>query len=214
MKLPDNEIGDITKLLEEGKPLPDKHRFMLIGDDREIELVWNGKSQEVTNVVLPFQTIEHVDEARAEENLTTQAELFDPATGRQLKGWTNKWIRGNNKFVLSFLKSPLRDEIDANRGIKLIYIDPPLDGGTDFSVDVEIGEETLEKTPSVIEEIAYRDTWGKDGSASHANGKYDVIYVDQESFDLATGDDGKFKGQLNSFADLVTRFTTYKDGYG
>jgi DNA modification methylase len=162
MKLPDNEIRDITKLLEEGKPLPDKYRFMLFGDEREIELVWNGKSQEITNVVLPFQTIEHVDEPRAEESLLIQSGLFDLTSGRQLKGWTNKLIWGDNKFVLSSLKSgPLREEIEANGGIKLIYIDPPFDVGADFTMDVEIGEETLEKQPSVLEEIAYRDTWGK-----------------------------------------------------
>ena len=51
MRLPDNEIRDVTKLLEEGKPLPDKYRFLLFCDDREIELVWNGKSRDVTNVV-------------------------------------------------------------------------------------------------------------------------------------------------------------------
>ena len=162
MKLPDNEIRDITKLLEEGKPLPDKYRFMLFGDEREIELVWNGKSQEITNVVLPFQTIEHVDEPRAEESLLIQPGLFDLTSGRQLKGWTNKLIWGDNKFVLSSLKSgPLREEIEANGGIKLIYIDPPFDVGADFTMDVEIGGETLEKQPSVLEEIAYRDTWGK-----------------------------------------------------
>lgn len=162
MKLPDNEIRDITKLLEEGKPLPDKYRFMLFGDDREIELVWNGKSQEVTNVVLPFQTIEHVDEPRAEERLQMQSDLFDLTSGRQLKGWTNKLIWGDNKFVLSSLKSgPLREEIEANGGIKLIYIDPPFDVGADFTMNIEIGEELLEKKPNVLEEVAYRDTWGK-----------------------------------------------------
>jgi len=162
MKLPDNEIRDITKLLEEGKTLPDKYRFMLFGDEREIELVWNGKSQEVTNVVMPFQTIEHVDEPRAEEDIRVQPELFDLETGRQLKGWTNKLIWGDNKFVLSSLKSgPLRDEIEANGGVKLIYIDPPFDVGADFSMEVEIGDETLSKEPNVLEEIAYRDTWGK-----------------------------------------------------
>lgn len=162
MKLPDNEIRDITKLLEEGKPLPDKYRFQLFGDDREIEFVWNGKSNEVTNVVMPFQVIEHVDEPRAESEMRIQADIFDPSSGRQLKGWTNKLIWGDNKFVLSSLRSgPLRDEIEANGGIKLIYIDPPFDVGADFSMDVEIGEESLEKAPSVLEEIAYRDTWGK-----------------------------------------------------
>ena len=72
MKLSDNEIRDITRLLEEGKPLPDKYRFMLFGDDREIELVWNGKSGDVTNVVLPFQTIEHIDEPRPEKDVAAQ----------------------------------------------------------------------------------------------------------------------------------------------
>ncbi len=162
MKLTDNEIRDITKLLEEGKTLPDKYRFMLFGDEREIELVWNGKSQEVTNVVMPFQTIEHVDEPRAEVDMRIQPELFDLETGRQLKGWTNKLIWGDNKFVLSSLKSgPLRDEIEANGGIKLIYIDPPFDVGADFTMEVEIGDEKLSKEPNVLEEIAYRDTWGK-----------------------------------------------------
>ena len=33
--------------------------------------------------------------------------------------------------------------------------------GADFSVDVEIGDETFTKTPSILEEIAYRDTWGR-----------------------------------------------------
>lgn len=69
MKLSDNEIRDVTRLLEEGKPLPDKYRFILFGDDREIQLVWNGKSGDVTNVVMPFQTIEHIDQPRPEKEL-------------------------------------------------------------------------------------------------------------------------------------------------
>ena len=162
MKLSDNEIRDVTRLLEEGKPLPDKYRFMLFGDDREIELVWNGKSGDVTNVVLPFQTIEHIDEPRPEKEVAAQPDLFDLATGRQLKGWTNKLIWGDNKFILSSLKNgPLREEIDANGGIKLIYIDPPFDVGADFTMDVEIGDETLSKEANVLEELAYRDTWGR-----------------------------------------------------
>ena len=65
MKLSDHEIRDITRFLEEGKDLPDKYRFLLFADKREIELVWNGKTNEVTNIVLPFQVIEQVDEPHA-----------------------------------------------------------------------------------------------------------------------------------------------------
>ncbi len=165
LNLSDNEKRDITKYLEAGKPLPDKYRFLLFEDDREVELVWNGKTSEITNVVLPFQTIEQIDEPRSEEKFGVQDSLFD-SSGRQVTGWTNKLIWGDNKLVLSSLKNgPLRKEIDAHGGLKLIYIDPPFDVGADFSMDIKIGEgdeeESFTKKPSVIEEIAYRDTWGQ-----------------------------------------------------
>jgi DNA modification methylase len=163
MRLTDNEIRDINRLLESGKPLPDQYRFLLFDDKREVELVWNGKTNEVCNIVLPFQVIEQVDEPRAEKpsDAKLQVGLFDER-GRQLKGWTNKLIWGDNKLILSSLKNgPLREEIEKQGGIKLIYIDPPFDVGADFSMDIEIGDETFTKKPNILEEIAYRDTWGK-----------------------------------------------------
>ena len=162
-RLTEQEQQEIIRFIEADKPLPDKYRFLLFEDKREVELVWNGKTNEVCNIVLPFQTIEQVDEPRAEkpseDNL--QFSLFD-TRGRQRKGWTNKLIWGDNKLVLSSLKNgPLREEIEAQGGLKLIYIDPPFDVGADFSIDIEIGEETFTKDPNILEEIAYRDTWGK-----------------------------------------------------
>jgi len=166
MNLSDNEKRDVIKYLEAGKPLPEKYRFLLFGETQEVELLWNGKTNEVTNVVLPFQVIEQIDVPRTEQfgnaNLGT---LFD-TSGRQVTGWTNKLIWGDNNLILSSLKNgPLRKEIEAQGGLKLIYIDPPFDVGADFSMDIKIGdgedEESFTKKPSVIEEIAYRDTWGK-----------------------------------------------------
>ena len=127
-KLTDQEKQEIIRFMEAEKPLPDKYRFLLFDDKREVELVWNGKTNDVCNVVLPFQTIEQVDEPRSEQDLRLQSDLFDmDARGRQLKGWTNKLIWGDNKLVLSSLKSGvLREEIEKQGGIKLIYIDPPL----------------------------------------------------------------------------------------
>ena len=58
MKLTDNEKREILKLIEADKPLPDKYRFLLFDDKQEVELVWNGKTNEVCNIVLPFQVIE------------------------------------------------------------------------------------------------------------------------------------------------------------
>ncbi len=162
-RLTEQEQQEIIRYIEADKPLPDKYRFLLFGDKREVELVWNGKTSEVCNIVLPFQVIEQVDEPRAEkpEDAGFQMSLFDER-GRQLKGWTNKLIWGDNKLILSSLKNgPLREEIERQGGLKLIYIDPPFDVGADFSMDIQIGDNTFTKKPNILEEIAYRDTWGK-----------------------------------------------------
>jgi len=166
VELTETEKREILQCLEDGKPLDDKFRFLLFGDKREVELVWNGKTSEVCNVVLPFQVIEQVDEPRIEEGVKRKTdEMFDfmqDDRGRQLKGWTNKLIWGDNKLILSSLKNgPMRGEIEKQGGIKLIYIDPPFDVGADFSMDIEIGDDTFTKEANILEEIAYRDTWGK-----------------------------------------------------
>ena len=158
--LSDAEKRDLIALIQAGKPLPEKYRFLLFEDKREVELVWNGKSRDVCTTVLPFQTLEHIDEPRKEAP-EIQGNLFDPR-GRQIKGWTNKLIWGDNKLILSSLKSgALRRQIEEAGGLKLIYIDPPFDVGADFSMDIEIGGETFHKEANLLEQIAYRDTWGR-----------------------------------------------------
>ncbi|MBA3902360.1 MAG: site-specific DNA-methyltransferase [Rhodocyclaceae bacterium] len=158
--LSDAEKRDLIALIQAGKPLPEKYRFLLFEDKREVELVWNGKSRDVCTTVLPFQTLEHIDEPRKEKT-EWQDDFFDPR-GRQIKGWTNKLIWGDNKLILSSLKSgALRRQIEDAGGLKLIYIDPPFDVGADFSMDIEIGGETFHKEANLLEQIAYRDTWGR-----------------------------------------------------
>jgi DNA modification methylase len=157
-ELTDAEQRDLITLIQQGKPLPEKYRFILFEDKREVELVWNGKTRDVCTTVLPFQTLEHIDEPRTETK--AQEDLFD-SRGRQLRGWTNKLIWGDNKLILSSLKAgPLRQQIEDAGGLKLIYIDPPFDVGADFSMDIEIGGETFHKEANLLEQIAYRDTWG------------------------------------------------------
>jgi len=159
--LSDAEKRDLIALIQAGKPLPEKYRFLLFADKREVELVWNGKTRDVCTTVLPFQTLEHIDEPRQEAPQNPQFDLFD-TRGRQIKGWTNKLIWGDNKLILSSLKSgALRRQIEDAGGLKLIYIDPPFDVGADFSMDIEIGNETFHKEPNLLEQIAYRDTWGR-----------------------------------------------------
>ena len=164
MNLTDRDKQIIKDHIDRDEPIPTKYKLALFADAPEVELIWQGKTSEVANVVLPFQSIEQIDEPRSEDMSGQTLDLFasDRKSGRQSGGWTNKLIWGDNKLVLSSLKNgPLRRAIEAAGGLKLIYIDPPFDVGADFSVNLDVGEETLSKEPSLIEELAYRDTWGR-----------------------------------------------------
>ena len=166
MKLSDNEKRDIVKYIQEGKDLPEKYRFLLFGQKKQVEITWNYKSDEVSNIALPFQIIEQVDEPRTEKVKLIQGS-FDFASGRQNAGWTNKLIWGDNKYILSSIKNgPLNYEIEKEGGIKLIYVDPPFSVGQDYTINVEIGDgEIFNKEPSVIENFAYRNTWNREGNS-------------------------------------------------
>ena len=112
MKLPDNEKRDVVKLIEEGMVLPEKYRFLLFDESKQVELNWNGKSDEVTNVALPFQIIEQIDEPR-NVDFKIEKGMLDFVSGRKMIDWTNKLIWGDNKYILSSLKNgPLREEIE------------------------------------------------------------------------------------------------------
>ena len=134
------------------------------------ELVWPGKYdedgtlRETPRVSLPFQVIETVNESRATRAATapgTQATLFDVYQGNEgdtfEDGWRNKLIWGDNLLVMGSLLEKFAGKVD------LIYIDPPFDTGDDFSHKILVGNEDSpmsRKQPSVVEEVAYRDTWG------------------------------------------------------
>ncbi len=179
-KLSDKEKRELIEYLKSDQPIPDKYRFVLFDSKQQVELLWNGKSNQVTDVVLPFQTIEQIDEPRSEKSSYFIDALFDN-TGRQTKGWANKLIYGNNKYILSSLKNgPLRKEIEDNGGIKLIYIDPPFDVGADFHLNIKMGgglaKSNYEKSPNILEQIAYRDTWG-DGQNSYLSMMYERLVL-------------------------------------
>ena len=96
MKLTDNEKRDIVKLIEQNKDIPEKYRFLLFGDKRKVEITWNNKVNEISNLSLPFQIIEQVDEPRDEKAKLLQ-ESFDFASGKNV-GWTNKLIWGDKNL--------------------------------------------------------------------------------------------------------------------
>jgi adenine specific DNA methylase Mod len=122
-----------------------------------VRLDWEGKPTRVERLALPFQTVETINESRATRERDTGA-LFAgdaaEAEGRNLLVW------GDNKIVMSSLLREYAGQV------KLAYIDPPFDTGADFAYRVPIGDGSVEKLPSILEEHAYRDTWG------HGKGSY------------------------------------------
>src|SRR2546422_3728370 len=137
---------------------------MAMIDVTRTELVWPGKYnddgtlKEVPRVSLPFQVIETVNESRATREAQkggVQGGLFDVYEGKEgdtfEAGWRNKLIWGDNLLVMGSLLEKFAGKID------LIYIDPPFHAGADFSFKTQMGDETVEKAASLVEEKAYRD---------------------------------------------------------
>jgi len=128
------------------------------------ELIWDGKYDAHGNkrapvrIELPFQTVETVNESVQERQRTLELS----STGHDPE-WRNRLIWGDKKYVLPSLLPEFAGKVD------LIYIDPPFDTGADFSFMATVperdgdldGEETFIKEPSILEQKAYRDTWGR-----------------------------------------------------
>jgi DNA modification methylase len=136
-----------------------------------VRLEWDGKPERVERIHLPFQTVETINESRATRERDTGALPFGgdapTASGRNLLIW------GDNKLVMSSLLKEYAGRI------KLVYIDPPFDIGADFSHRVSIGDGSIEKMPSILEEHAYRDTWGH-GQNSYLSMIYERLVLIHE----------------------------------
>jgi len=102
-RLTEQEQQEIIRFLETDKPLPDKFRFLLFEDKREVELVWNGKTSEVSNIVLPFQVIEQVDEPR-----TKKPNILEEIAYR------DTWGKGADSFI-AMIFGKLSDETEPRR---------------------------------------------------------------------------------------------------
>jgi len=147
------------------------------------ELTWqgkydkNGKKKAPLRIALPFQTIETVNES-AQERIRT-LDLF--AQGKPTE-WRNRLIWGDKKYVLPAFLPEFAGKVN------LIYIDPPFDTGADFSFTAKIPPHnptekanmtSFVKQPSIIEQKAYRDTWGK-GLDSYLQWFYETVLLLRE----------------------------------
>ena len=128
------------------------------------EITWEGKHKDgkkvaPVRIALPFQTIETVNESAADRQERVNS-LFSQK--EEKTNDYNRLIWGDKKYVLPSLLTEFAGKV------KLIYIDPPFDTGANFSFSTTIPQHededetiSLTKQPSIIEQKAYRDTWGK-----------------------------------------------------
>jgi DNA modification methylase len=145
-----------------------------------VELVWdgkydsNGKRTAPLRLKLPFQTVETVNESLQQRQMAL--DLF--SAGKQ-SDWRNRLIWGDKKYVLPALLDEFTGKVD------LIYIDPPFNVGADFSYNAAIPdspetdeneEATFFKQPNIIEQKAYRDTWGQ-GHDSYLQWFYETVVL-------------------------------------
>jgi len=145
--------------------------------DLPLGLYWKGKRTTVGRTVLPFQSlevIETINESRATREKEKRG-LFRSDPEAVNTEWRNKLIWGDNKYAMAALLEKYAGQID------LIYIDPPFATGADFSTTVKIGKDEIDHTKeaSAIEELAYRDTWGK-GLDSFLQMMYDRLVLMKE----------------------------------
>lgn len=136
------------------------------------ELVWEGKYKDgkrvaPVRIALPFQTVETVN-----ESAQVRAHQYDLWSQGQPTEWRNRLIWGDKKYVLPSLLPEFAGKVN------LIYIDPPFATGADFSFTTTIpgSDEAITKEPSMIEQKAYRDTWGR-GLDSYLQWFYDTVVL-------------------------------------
>jgi len=165
------------------------------------ELIWQGKydafgaRRAPMRLKLPFQTVETVNESAQQRQLTL--DMFH--SGRPTE-WRNRLVWGDKKYVLPALLDEFAGKVN------LIYIDPPFNVGADFSFTASVppspfensaGEEygnevSFLKEPSILEQKAYRDTWGR-GLDSYLQWFYETLLFLHELL----GDDGSLYVHLD-----------------
>jgi len=154
-------------------------------DIKKTELVWLGKYNDNGELnpiekpgPYPFQIVEVINKPRTgrEKQTPTLFELWKGDEGDTFEeGWRNKLIWGDNKLVMSSLLEKFAGKIN------LIYIDPPFATGADFKFKIQVGDdaEEITKEHSIIEEKAYRDTWGR-GLDSYLQMMYERLVLMKE----------------------------------
>src|SRR5438552_342609 len=139
-------------------------------DPRKPRLAWRGMERKEVAPAVPTQVVEVVRpgravERKAELDLTGRAAVRDELVRPENRLiWTN-----DNIVALQTLldeRDPKTKDYRYRGKVDLIYIDPPFMVDADFradnAIDIELDEKAhvqARKEPSLVEILAYKDTW-------------------------------------------------------
>lgn len=170
-------VTPIGKLVPQAPPkAPDDFTLELEVEPRKPRLAWQGMDRKEAVVNVPTQVVEIVRPGRARDRgdslLNTETKIHTRGAGERESGelppnrliWTN-----DNLVALQTLldeRDPQTREYRYRAKVDLIYIDPPFMVNNDFradnTIDIDIDDEEgvqAKKEPSLVEHLAYRDTW-------------------------------------------------------
>lgn len=133
-----------------------------------VELIWDGKYDAHGKRTAPYAS--NCLFKRSKPSMKAPNSGKWPLTCSAPAAWRNRLIWGDKKYVLPALLDEFAGKVD------LIYIDPPFHVGSDFSYQVAIQDEEFTKLPSMIEQKAYRDTWGR-GLESYLQWFYETVIL-------------------------------------
>ena len=150
--LSESDKSRIIQSIKAGTPLSETDVQLLMPEDSEPKLYWSKKRCRP----LPESTLQYPSNFNSTDSDTNSH-------------WINQVFHGDCLSVLSVLGSkPLQDKIVNAGGIKLVYMDPPFDVGSDFKLKHSIGP-SHQKTK--FRPIAYRDSWSQ-----HATELLNMLY--------------------------------------
>lgn len=123
-------------------------------------LIWRGKDesqakQDLIEFYYPLRVIESI------------------GASEYSKGWRNRLILGENYHIMTSLLEEFSGKIN------VIYIDPPFASGSIFKKNVQLEENNKEMhTDSLnVDEVAFKDTWGRDGLSSYLQMMYERLIL-------------------------------------
>ncbi len=151
---------------------PDDFTLEVSVEPRKPRIAWQGMDRKEAVVSVPTQVVEIIRPGRARDHgatlFNTDVRVVSERPPTELPPNRLIWTNDNLVALQTLLdeRDPATKEYRYRAKVDLIYIDPPFMVNNDFradnTIEIEIDEEggvQAKKEPSLVEHLAYRDTW-------------------------------------------------------